>query len=528
MLKRMGAMLLLSFFLLSLGLLSACSPTEETSSDPTGTDSQLQEEITAVNHRYLTLWSWQIPDTGLMESYAKKAVECGFTAVDLGVLWAHFEPIRGHCNWTWLDAAVKIFSDHGLGISLQPLLWSKDLSWAEELVFQENRQGVFSPEDRGSFVSFTDGDTLDKVEDTLQSFALHAREYGPKLLRWGLRLSAFGEGDYSVNADLDYSESSIRAFCDYLKEIYGDVSEFARVSGLEVAAWSDLEQQEGSALADAAKGDWRRFRSRTLVNLLNTASGIFRGAKREVPIVFMLGTFGNGMNHSFSGVTDLWTMLNGVDYDILGASFSTDVDPAMALSCLSSLTSRALCMEVDGAGVWSGEDEENSKSRVALCSAYGVNAIATANFTFDQLEEHKSTLLAYKDLFPSEGRLPAADGTKAILIFSSALVGQSPARSFNAVYGEVWSSLSENGSLPVRFLTEDQIAAEGVPEGITDLYCGALSGPVPLTEALARTLAAGEWTLHGADLSFCLPDGSPLPAEVDLAARLEGATTEKD
>ena len=71
MLKRMGALLLLVFLLLQVGLLSACSPTEETSSDPTGTDSQLQEEITAANHRYLTLWSWQIPDFSLAEQYAK-------------------------------------------------------------------------------------------------------------------------------------------------------------------------------------------------------------------------------------------------------------------------------------------------------------------------------------------------------------------------------------------------------------------------------------------------------------------------
>jgi len=523
MLKRMGALLLLTLFLALL--FTSCAPESTRPTGGTGASDLPQTETgdrpTGENHRYLTLWSWQIPGTEQMELYAQKAVECGFTAVDLGVLWAHFEPLRGHFDWTWMDAAVRIFSGKGLAVSLQPLLWSKDLSWGEDLAFQESRQGVFAVEDRGSFVSFTDGETLNIVKNTLQNFALRASGYGAAVIRWGVRLSAFGEGDYSVNADLDYSESAARAFCDYLREIYGDVTEFSRVSGLDVYAWSDLDRRPVTQLADSVKGDWRCFRARMLEEFLATASGIFRSADPDLPIVFMLGTFGNGMNNSFTGPSDLWRTLSELDFDLLGVSFSTDVDPSMALSCITSLTDKPLCVEVDGAGVWEEGDEEEAKSRVALCAAYGVEAMATANFTLEQLETHKSTLLAFRDLFAPSGLLTGPDPTKAILIFSRSVGSQNPPRSFDGIYGDVWKILSENGARRVRFVTEEQIASGAtLPAELTDFYCGSLTGDLPVSQAFAESFLQGERKLHGTGIALVLPDGTHLPEELNLSGRI--------
>lgn len=485
--KRFFALLLCAVMLV---LCVGCGGSENPSDTQTGADVPPDPPLLReMQHRYLTVWSWQIPDPALAEVYAQKAVECGFTAVDLGVQWSAFEPLRGHFDWSWLDRVVKAFTDKGLGVSLQPLLWSKDLSWAEELAFQETVDGVFSVEERGSFVSFTDGNTLNVLKNTLQNFALHALSYGGKLTRWGVRLSAFGEFDYSVSAELDFSESSAVAFRDYIRENYDSVTALNEASGLTVASWSDLNNLSCADLAKACRLDWRLYRQQCLTEMQALVSGIFRSADKDVPIVFSLGNFGNGMNNGYSGVVDLWQVCQG-DFDILSVALSRDVDAAMTLSVASSLCDKKLAVEVDGAGVWDEGDEVAVKDLVKVCGAYDVFSLATANFTAEQLDAHKSTLQTYETLLSSfTPSVKDGDPTKAILIFTHAVVQTLPPVSYEALYGDAWDAASEQGARRVRFVTDGQVGKNAaLLKDVTDLSFGTVKGKIPVAQGFAAAV----------------------------------------
>lgn len=507
--RRILALLLAGILMLTL---CACKGPEDWYDVDAAATMREEKQI------YLTVWSWQIPNEEEAAVYAQKAKDCGFTAVDFGVLWAKFEPLKGHFDWSYLDAVVKVFTDAGLKISLQPLLWTKDLSWAGDLALQTKANGqVYAVENRGSYLSLTDAKTLAVAENTLQAFALHvAQSYGAHLTRWGVRLSCFGELDYSVNEDLDYSESSARAFLDYLKEEYGTWGKLAELRDLPITNRSDLEALPLKDVAEACPGDWRRFRQETLFDFLESVTKIYRSVDKNVPILFSLGTYGNGMNAAFSGVVDLWSAMEEHDVDLVGLSLCDGADPDMMLSLITSLTAKKIAVEVDGA--WALEEGRDIASQVELCGKHGVFSLATANFTAEQLDEQKEILKTYPALFSAKGSFGDRDPHQGILILSNGLAESDRPRSFDAVYGEVWKKLSENGVRRVRFVTEEQIASGDVSlEGVTTLYLGDIKGSVSVSRSFSETVAKREIVLKG-NVTFVDLNGSPLPD--DLASAL--------
>ncbi len=511
---------ILSFLLATLLLvLCGCGPTGR---GPDAYDASAAAQARDARHLYLTVWSWQVPSPEDARAYAEKAKDCGFTAIDFAVLWSAFEPLRGHFDWAYLDAMVTAFTDGGLKISLQPLLWTKDLSWAEELALQESEsRKVYSVEGRGSFLSFTDAKTLSVVENTLQNFALHAASsYGENLTRWGVRLSCFGEFDYSVNEGLDYSGGTVRAFYDDLKETYGSWQALSDARGLGISSREELDALDYGDVADACRGDWRRFRQKCLWALLDAVTDIYRSVDATVPILLSLGTYGNGMNTAYSGVVDLWSAIEEHDVDIVGLSFCDGADGDMMLSLITSLTTKDIAVEVDGA--WALEEGRDVAAQVALCGKYGAFSLSTANFTLEQLETHKSSLSSYPGLFSANASLGDCDPTTGILILSNALAETDPPRSYDSLYGEIWATLSEQGARRVRFVTEGQIASGDVSlEGVTTLYPGDIKGSVPVSKAFAETFARTETAVKGS-LSFLLLDGSAPDEELKtaLAARV--------
>ncbi len=492
-------------------------------------DRSAVTELREARHTYLTLWSWQVTSPEEARAYAQKAKDCGFTAIDFAVLWSAFEPLRGHFDWTYLDGVVAIFAEAGLKVSLQPLLWTKDLSWAQELALQETEsQRVYQVEGRGAFLSFTDADTLQIVENTLQNFALHvARTHGRNLTRWGVRLSCFGEFDYSVNEELDYSESAVRGFYDALKETYGSWQKLSDARGLLVASRTDLEALPVKDVVKACYGDWRRFRQNCLSDFLEMMVNVYRSADPSVPILFSLGTYGNGMNLAYSGVVDLWSLVEEHELDVVGISLCDGADEGMMLSLLSSLTTKKIAVEVDGA--WALEEGRDVVSQVSLCGKHGVFSLSTANFTLEQLDAHKETLASYSQRFSSDDSasehqpLGDRDPTRAILILSNGLAELNPPRSFDSLYGEVWATLSEQGTRRVRFVTEEQIVSGGVSlEGVTTLYTGDLKGPVPVSRAFAEAISKTDAQIKGS-VSFVFLDGTT--PEGDLKSALEARIT---
>ena len=504
--------LILSLLLIPLLLFTACAPAATGNYDPQAAAEMRQEKQV-----YLTVWSWQITSEQDAKDYAEKAKECGFTAVDLGILWAQFEPLKGHFHWEYLDKVVIIFSQAGLKISLQPLLWTKDLSWADELTLQETeRTGVYTEEDLGSFVCLSDIKTRKTVENTLQNFALHAASsYGSVLTRWGVRLSCFGEFDYSLKEDLDYSKASLSAFYDMLKDTYGSWQNLATARKINVSTRAELEALDPKDVTDACRGDWRRFRQDQLLDFLKIMVDIYRSADKTVPILFSLGTYGNGMNVAYSGVVDLWQAVEKCDVDIVGLSLCDGADANMMLSLITSLTSKKIAVEIDGA--WALEEGRELKAQAELCGKYQVFSLATANFTKEQLDTHKETLKTYGDLLNKQQSFGDRDPSRAILILSNALTEERPPRSYDAVYGDVWNLLSENGTRRVRFITEEQLAANAVSlDGITTLYCGNIKGSVPVSKKFAEAFSQSDAVIKG-DLSFVFLDTSSPDGDLKTA-----------
>ncbi len=502
--KQILAGLLASLFLVLCGCEGG--PKGPDTYDPSNAEAMRQER-----QNYLTVWSWQINSKEEAKEYAQKAKDCGFTAIDLGVLWSDFEPLKGHFDWSYLDTVCTVFTEAGLNLSLQPLLWTQNLSWAEDLALQTGKNRVpFTMEGRGGFLCLNDAPTVAVVENTLQNFALHASEkFGPHLARWGVRLSGYGEFDYSVNEDLDFSPATLREFYDYLKDTYGSWSKLAEKRGLKIATRADLDALLAEDVVAACKGDWRQFRQKTLLSLWDKVSDIFRAADKTVPLVFSLGTYGNGMNTAFSGLCDLWEVAKTVDADIIAVSLTDGVDPHMMLSLLTSLTTKKLSVEVDGA--FALEEGKDLLSQVQICGSYGVFSLATANFTVAQLETHQKTLKQYPEIFFAHGDLAPCDPTTAILIFSHALAVEKPPRSYDGIFGEVWKELSKEGACRVRFVTDRQVASGEVSlEGVTALYAGNIKGLVPVSQEFAEKLDALKPLLKTENLSFTLLDGTAL------------------
>ncbi len=481
---------------------------------PTTYDPEEAETIRQERQNYLTVWSWQINSKEEAQEYAQKAKDSGFTAIDLGVLWSDFEPLKGHFDWSYLDTVCAVFAEAGLKLSLQPLLWTQNLTWAADLELQKTKNGVtFSMEGRGSFISLNDADTVAVVENTLQNFALHASEkFGPNLARWGVRLSGYGEFDYSVNEDLDYSAPALREFYDYLKATYGSWSKLSEKRGLQITNRADLESLPPADVVEACKADWRLFRQKTLLDLWDKVADIYRAADKTVPLVFSLGTYGNGMNTAFSGICDLWTLSKTSDADIFALSLCDGADPHMMLSLWTPLTTKKLSVEVDGA--FALEAGKDILSQVQICGSYGVFSLATANFTVAQLEAGKETLKKYPELFFVDVDLAPCDPTAAIVIFTDALAIEKPPRSYDGIFGDIWKELSADGSHRVRFVTDRQVAAGEVSlEGVTALYPGDIKGLVSVSPAFAEKLDTLKPLLKSDGLSFALLDGTVLEEE---------------
>lgn len=480
---------------------------------------------------YLTVWSWQIPTVEEAEKIAQAAKADGFTAVDLGVMWAHFEPLRNHFDFSWLDGTVKVFRDAGLPVSLQPLFWTKDLSWADDLAAQQTAHGdPYSYAGRGILPCLSDENTVSVLRNSLQAFALHAsREYGDILTRWGVRLSCFGEFDFSVNEELDFSPASQAAFFDALKEEYRSYEALAERYPTLPGTREGLEALGLCAVRETCTGEWKAFRQKVLTDFFGMTSDVFRAADGSVPIVFSLGTYGNGLNVAYSGWNDAGAAWE-CDFDILSFAFSDGADPAMMLSFFAS-SGKELSAELDGA--WALEGGADLSAQAELCGKFGVFSLAMANYSAEQLEKFRAPVSGYaKSFWNCDATLGDAPADAAILILPEA---EKNGYSFDAIYGAAWKLLSHDGTRRVTFLNRTQIGEH--PEsaaGISSFAVGNVSGTVELAryEALLFKGATFYADAEGLSLTVAKPKSEidepieDLP-EVKNLRDLPGADAEK-
>ena len=84
-----------------------------------------------------------------------------------------------------------------------------------------------------------------------------------------------------------------------------------------------------------------------------------------------------------------------------------------------------------------------------------------------------------------------------------------PPRSYDQLFGEVWQTLSENGTKKVRFFTDGQIAAGKADlSSVIDLYGGSVGGKVPVPNGFCEVFLASSATLQG-NVTLVGFDGNP-------------------
>jgi hypothetical protein len=130
----------------------------------------------------------------------------------------------------------------------------------------------------------------------------------------------------------------------------------------------------------------------------------------------------------------------------------------------------------------------------------------------EQLEANKDFLLQYKPLLTGipENPMTAASATKAVLILTHGVAEIAPPRSYDQLYGEIWNTLSENGKVWVRFITDEQVAAgKANLSAVTDLYSGAMTGKVPVPQGFCENFLASSASLQGNNVTFVGFDGNP-------------------
>ena len=360
---------------LLLGL-CGCAETPAPTTDTAGVieqpryDLHKAAQIRDDRYVYLTVWSWQIPDKAAAEAMAQAAKDAGFTAVDLGVLWARFEPERGAFDWSWLDETAETFRAAGFPLSIQPLLWTKGLTWEDQLVLQALPDGSVSrTEERGATVSLADAGNREVLRNTLTAFFDHvSRTYGEFLTRWGVRLSAFGEFDYSIGEPVDCSAPARAGFFDALEKQYETYDALSAAAGETVEDRKALETLDFSHLTQIFSGVWRRCRQDALTSFAALCGEVMRTVDHSVPAVLSPGTFGNGINAAYSGWIDFRRAVEQVDCDIIGVAFCDGTDDAFLLSLAAGL-GKEISVEVDGA--WALEEGRDVAAQVELCGRFG-------------------------------------------------------------------------------------------------------------------------------------------------------------
>ncbi len=514
--------------LLTLFLLCGCTPSvpDPDTDNPSVPPSSYEIDRTQ-RQLYLTIWSWQIPTVALAEEYARRAAELGFTGIDLCVRWEKIEPARGRFDWFWLDSVTDVFRQKGLSLSLSLLLWTGSLSWADQLAFQQTSLGdVFEYEGRGGSLCLCDQSNLDIVKNTLQAFSIHcASSLGDSLQRWGVRLSCYGELEYSTGADLDYSPQAICAFLDYVLKTYGSYEAFSLLYGRTETTRSELEALKAENFSTLFTYDWKCFKQAVLTEFSALAAGIFHAAAPGVPVAAQIGSWADPLSALYGGILDPVSFLKESGADILHVADADSLPVEFLIDLAVSLagTGGRVAYEIDGA--WKLENgSADFATRAKAVGEAGLFSLNTANWSLEELDTYGPELLSqYQSLFFCEPA-PVKNVSSTVLLVNTAdfSLRSVPVSLFNLL-SQPYTGLKDAG-VQVRFVTDRQLLAHPeLLEEIETLCLGNLSECPVLDSALVELLLSSGVTLTadraGYDEVFFNPYGIPFPEEIQQSLR---------
>lgn len=481
------------------------------------------------NEVNLTVWSWQVPSVDYAENYAAQAENLGFDGIDFVVQWKKIEPSMGEFDWKYLDDILDVFVEHDLGISLSILFWTEGLSWRDELDFQMTSDGniYVYDETRSHFLALNSQKNIDIIKNTVKYFAAHCDEkYKEYITRWYIRTSVYAEMEYSPLVDLDYSDSALNAFKDFLEEKYVSTSIFNSNFGYSIESWSDLESVDNVQLVNTCSYDWKLFKQNTIIEISNIYTDIFKAANPDIPVSLQLSSIWDTSASFYRGVFDPYVLAEETNVDIIQISDSPDWPHDFSVDILSSFVGeKYIAMETDGS--WRGEESfEKYIIQISESVASGASYINAVNWELEDLISYGAEYLSrYKESADSAVDRVSHDETDVIFINTRDFLLKSPPQDMHDLYYYAYRNMSSSTNKKVRFITDTQILSDpSVLNGIKKIHVGELSSVVIMSSEVGRLLAESSIVIVddlNAQPNFIDEFGRPLSDEVQTKLRMK-------
>ncbi|MBQ6809549.1 MAG: beta-galactosidase [Clostridia bacterium] len=479
------------------------------------------------NEVNLTVWSWQVPSAEYAEKYAEEAKKLGFDGIDFVVQWKKFEAVQGEFDWKYLDSILDVFVKHDLGISISVLFWTEGLEWRDELDFQMTSDGkIYAYDDmRSHFLALNSEKNIAVMENTLKYFAAHCDgKYKENITRWYIRTSVYAEMEYSSLVDLDYSPSAISAFKKFLQEKYAACAVFNKHYGYSVESWEELANMDGVELAKTCLYDWKLFKQKTIIDISNMYTKIFKIANPDIPVSLQLSSIWDTSASFYRGVFDPYVIATESKVDIIQISDSPVWPHDFSIDLLASFTSgQYIAMETDGS--WRGESAfDDYVKQVSDSVSSGASYINAVNWEYEDLLLYGEKYLSqYKSSADSAKNRSIHDVTDVILINTRDFLLRTPPQDMHDLYYYAYRNMSSWGSKKVRFITDTQILADPtILNSITKIHVGELADVIVMSDEVGKLLAESSITLVddlNAQPNFINEYGEPLQEEVQVALR---------
>lgn len=479
------------------------------------------------NEVNLTVWSWQVPSVEYAEKYAEQAKSLGFDGIDFVVQWKKFEPVRGEFDWRYLDSILDVFVSHDLGLSLSVLFWTEGLEWRDELDFQMTSDGEIYVYDemRSHFLSLNSEKNLEVIKNTLKYFAAHCDgNYKENITRWYIRTSVYAEMEYSSLVDLDYSPSALSAFKKFLEAKYIAPSVFNSHFGYSLESWADLEGIDGVKLAHKCEYDWKLFKQKTIIDISNMYTEIFKIANPQIPVSLQLSSIWDTSASFYRGVFDPYVLSTESRVDIIQISDSPDWPHDFSIDILSSFArDKFIAMETDGA--WRGESFfEGYIDQVGESVSSGASYINAVNWELEDLNNYGVKYLSrYKTAANNASERPIHDVTDVILINTRDFLLKTPPQDLHDLYYYAYKNMSSSSDKKVRFITDTQIIEDPtILNGIKKIHVGELSSVIIMSSEVGKILAESSIVIVddlNAQPNFIDEFGNPLAEEVQISLR---------
>ena len=479
------------------------------------------------NEVNLTVWSWQVPSVEYAEKYAEQATALGFDGIDFVIQWKKFEPVKGEFDWSYLDSILDVFVSHDLGLSLSVLFWTEGLEWRDELDFQMTSDGEIYVYDemRSHFLSLNSEKNLEVIKNTLKHFAAHCDgNYKENITRWYIRTSVYAEMEYSSLVDLDYSPSALSAFKKFLEAKYIAPSVFNSHFGYSLEDWADLEGIDGVTLAHKCEYDWKLFKQKTIIDISNMYTEVFKIANPQVPVSLQLSSIWDTSASFYRGVFDPYVLSTESKVDIIQISDSPDWPHDFSIDILSSFVrDKFIAMETDGA--WRGESFfEGYVDQVSESISSGASYINAVNWELEDLDSYGVKYLSrYKTAANNASERAIHDVTDVILINTRDFLLKTPPQDLHDLYYFAYKNMSSSKGKKVRFITDTQIIEDPtILNGIKKIHVGELSSVIIMSNTVGKLLAESAIVIVddlNAQPNFIDEFGNPLAEEVQLALR---------